>query len=39
MRTNDVPNVLRLIDRFYDPLIERGVVRHQSRDSVLAEAA
>ena len=39
MRTNDVPTVLALIDRFYDPLIERGAVRHQSRDSVLAEAA
>ncbi|MCX7384070.1 MAG: tRNA dihydrouridine synthase DusB [Alphaproteobacteria bacterium] len=39
MRTNDVPGVLDLIDRFYDPLIERGATRNQSRDAVLAEAA
>ncbi len=39
MRCHEVPAVLELIDRFYDPLIERGSVRHQSRDAVLAEAA
>ena len=39
MRCPEVPAVLDLIDRFYDPLIERGAVRRQSRDAVLAEAA
>ena len=39
MRCAEVPAVLELIDRFYDPLIERGAVRHHSRDAVLAEAA
>ncbi len=39
MRTNDVPGVLGLIDRFYDPLIERGAVRADTRALALAEAA
>jgi nifR3 family TIM-barrel protein len=39
MRLAEVPAVLALIGRFYDPLIARGAVRSQSRESVLAEAA
>ncbi len=39
MRCAEVPVVLEMIDRFYEPLIERGAVRHHSRDVVLAEAA
>jgi nifR3 family TIM-barrel protein len=39
MRCAEVPAVLELIERFYEPLIARGAVRHQSRDAVLAEAA
>jgi tRNA-dihydrouridine synthase B len=38
-RLGDAPGVLRLIDEFYDPLIERGATRVVSRDAVLAEAA
>lgn len=38
-RVGDVPAVLALIDRFYDPLIERGAVRAIRRDDALAEAA
>ena len=38
-RLTEVPAVLALIDRFYDPLIARGATRTVSRDSVLAEAA
>ena len=38
-RLTEVPAVLALIDRFYDPLIARGATRTASRDSVLAEAA
>ena len=39
MRAGDVPTVLGLIERFYDPLIARGATRTQSREAVLAEAA
>jgi nifR3 family TIM-barrel protein len=39
MRLAEVPAVLALIDRFYDPLIARGVERAISRDAALAEAA
>jgi tRNA-dihydrouridine synthase B len=39
MREPQVPAVLDLIERFYDPLIARGVARTPSRESVLAEAA
>jgi len=39
MRIAEVPAALDTIDRFYDPLIARGVARTQSRDAVLAEAA
>jgi tRNA-dihydrouridine synthase B len=39
MRTNTIPEVLELIDRFYDPLIERGVSRGDTRAFVLAQAA
>ncbi len=39
MRTNTIPEVLDLIDRFYDPLIERGEVRADTRAQSLAEAA
>ena len=39
MRTNEVAGVLELIDRFYDPLIERGAVRADTRALALAEAA
>jgi nifR3 family TIM-barrel protein len=39
MRTNTIPEVLDLIDRFYDPLIERGAQRAATRDFVLAQAA
>jgi len=39
MRTNTVPDVLELIDRFYDPLIEQGAVRADTRSFALAEAA
>ena len=39
MRTNTVPEVLDLIDRFYDPLITRGAVRSDTRALSLAEAA
>lgn len=39
MRTNTVPEVLDLVDRFYDPLIERGAVRADTRSLALAEAA
>jgi len=39
MRTNAVPDVLELIDRFYDPLIERGATRDDIRSLALAEAA
>jgi len=35
----EVAPVLEAIERFYAPLIERGVERRQSRDAVLAEAA
>ncbi len=38
-RVADVPSVLALIDRFYDPLIERGATRIVRRDDALAEAA
>jgi tRNA-dihydrouridine synthase B len=38
-RLTEVPAVLELVDRFYDPLISRGAVRAASRDAVLAEAA
>ena len=37
MRTDTVPAVLELIDRFYDPLIERNAVRADTR--AMAEAA
>lgn len=39
MRLHDVAEVRALIDRFYDPLIARGAVRHASREAALAEAA
>jgi hypothetical protein len=39
MRTNTIPEVLDLIDRFYDPLIERGAARADTRAFVLAQAA
>ncbi len=39
MRTNTIPEVLALIDRFYDPLIERGAERADTRAFVLAQAA
>ena len=39
MRTETVPAVLALIDGFYDPLIERGAVRGDTRALALAEAA
>lgn len=39
MRTNTIPEVLSLIDRFYDPLIERGAARDDTRAFVLAQAA
>ena len=39
MRTDTVAAVLELIDRFYDPLIEQGAVRGQTRALMLAEAA
>lgn len=39
MRTNTIPEVLDLIDRFYDPLIERGARRGDTRAFVLAQAA
>jgi tRNA-dihydrouridine synthase len=39
MRTNTIPEVLDLVDRFYDPLIERGVNRGDTRAFVLAQAA
>ena len=38
-RLADVPAVLALIERFYDPLIARGATRAGDRDAVLAEAA
>jgi tRNA-dihydrouridine synthase B len=38
-RVAEVPDVLALIDRFYDPLIERGATRIVRRDDALAEAA
>jgi nifR3 family TIM-barrel protein len=39
-RLADAAAVLRLIDQFYDPLIERGVTRRSAeRDEVLQEAA
>ncbi len=39
MRLPEVPAVLDLLDRFFDPLIERGAAREMSRDVALAEAA
>ena len=39
MRMAEVPLVLAAIDRFYDPLIERGATRTTSRDTMLADAA
>jgi tRNA-dihydrouridine synthase B len=42
MRLPDVPAVLAQIDRFYDPLIERGAQRVREApdaDSALADAA
>ena len=39
MRTNTVPEVLVLIDHFYDPLIARGAQRGDTRALALAEAA
>jgi nifR3 family TIM-barrel protein len=39
MRLAEAPAVLRLIDTFYDPLIEAGAGRTLSRDVALAEAA
>ncbi len=39
MRTNTIPEVLDLIDQFYDPLIERGAERADTRAFVLAQAA
>ena len=39
MRTETIPEVLTLIDRFYDPLIERGAQRGDIRALALAEAA
>jgi tRNA-dihydrouridine synthase B len=39
MRTNTVPEVLDLIDRFYDPLIEARAVRSDTRSLALSEAA
>jgi tRNA-dihydrouridine synthase B len=39
MRLASVTAVLELVERFYDPLIARGVARSQSRETVLAEAA
>ncbi len=39
MRTATVPEVLTLIDRFYDPLIEAGETRGSTRALALAEAA
>jgi tRNA-dihydrouridine synthase B len=38
-RLGDVAAVLRLIDSFYEPLIERGAARIMSREAALAEAA
>ncbi len=38
-RMGDVAEVLELINRFYNPLIERGFVRTIRRDDALAEAA
>jgi nifR3 family TIM-barrel protein len=39
MRLNTVADVMALIDGFYDPLIERGVVRSDIRALALQEAA
>ena len=39
MRTATDPEVLTLIDRFYDPLIEAGETRGSTRALALAEAA
>ncbi len=39
MRTETIGEVLALIDRFYDPLIERGAERGDLRALALAEAA
>ena len=39
MRMTEVALVLAQIDRFYDPLIERGTARTTSRDAMLADAA
>ncbi len=39
MRLTEASSVLRLIDGFYDPLIEAGAGRTLSRDAALAEAA
>ena len=39
MRTETVPAVLELVDRFYDPLIERCATRGDVRAMALAEAA
>ena len=39
MRLAEAPAVLRLIDAFYDPLIDAGTARALARDETLAEAA
>ena len=39
MRMGAVADVLRLVDGFYDPLIDRGVARGADRTAMLAEAA
>ena len=39
MRLPDVPAVLDMIDRFYDPLIERGASRTREAVTEMAEAA
>ena len=39
MRLPDVPAVLDMIDRFYDPLIERGAQRKREAITDMAEAA
>jgi hypothetical protein len=39
MRLPTIPEVLALIDRFYDPLIAQGETRGNTRALALAEAA
>jgi len=39
MRLSDVPAVEALVESFYTPLIERGVVRSADHDTLMAQAA